>query len=112
VRWANISSEQRSEAGRRRVMVRWDRAKGGTIQKDLPGSGRMQAVADIAGVIRQIGWFPMINLGLIAKYVSDLSLKWSKLPLNDRSGRTQILTEFRFAVAQFFRARAALLERG
>jgi hypothetical protein len=106
-----MSSEQRSEAGRRRVMARWERAKAGTIQKDLPGPDRMQAAAGFAGVIHQIGLDPMIDLGLIAKYASDLSLKWSELPLNDRLGRTQVLTEFRCAVAQFFRARAALLEQ-
>jgi hypothetical protein len=106
-----MSSEQRSEAGRSRVMARWERAKGGTVQKDLPGPGRMQAAAGFVGVIHQIGLDSMIDLGLIAKYASDLSLKWSKLPLNDRLGRTQVLTEFRSIIAQFFKIRAALLEQ-
>jgi len=111
MRWANMTSEQRSEAGRRRVIARWKRAKGGTIQTALPNLGRMQAPTDFAGVIHQIGLDPMVNLGLIAKYASDLSLKWSGLPLNDHSGRTQVLTEFRSAVAQFFRARTALFKQ-
>ncbi len=92
-------------------MARWERAKGGTIQKDLPDPARMQAAAGFAKVIHQLGLDPMIDLGLIAKYASDLSLKWSQLPLDDRLGRTRVLTEFRFAVAEFFRARAALLEQ-
>jgi hypothetical protein len=92
-------------------MARWERAKSRKITGDLPGPGRIQPEAGFEEVIDHFGSDPIMRLGLIAKYASDLSLKCWELPRNDRLRRTQLLAEFRSVVAQFFKVRAAMLER-
>ena len=89
-------------------MARWVKLKGELSPKDLTSEGpththlqRHQNLTD-----------QIAKLGLIAINASDLSIRCSLLPLNDRLGRTQLLAEFRWAVGEFFRIRVALLEQG
>jgi hypothetical protein len=89
-------------------MARWEKLKRGTILTTLSAVASSGESANPQRVVDQRGLQLMVELGLIAKYASDLSLKCSELPLDDRLGRSQLLAEFHSAVAQFFKTRALL----
>ena len=90
-------------------MARWVRFQRRAILKNLPSEDPIRELPDPPGAVHQRGSELIAELGCIANYASDLSLKCSDLPLNDRLGRTQLLAQFRSAVAEFFKMRAAAL---
>ena len=107
VRWSRLSADQRSALGRLRVMARWNRKEKATVDDYSRATAiRVEVENSESSNSRQT----IKRLGAIAKYASDLSLKYLGLPVHDRSGRAQLLSEFRFEVAEFFKQRARLLE--
>jgi hypothetical protein len=107
-RWARLSSDQRSAIGRSRVMARWQR-RNAEVRDQYRSAFRREFEVERAENFSQTESF--IRLGAIARHASDLSLDYLDLPAHDRLARTQLLSEFRWAVSQFFKLRASLVER-